>query len=64
MMTFTENLLVKYKEHTGIIRFISNQYITICVETHEHKVRDVCMLVYPEQWNDIQIVNDYEEPEK
>jgi hypothetical protein len=64
MMTFTENLLVKYKEHTGVIRFISNQYITICVETYEHKVRDVCMLVYPEQWNDIQIVNDYEEPEK
>lgn len=63
-MTFTENLLVKYKEHTGVIRFISNQYITICVETYEHKVRDVCMLVYPEQWNDIQIVNDYEEPEK
>jgi len=64
MMTFTEGLLVKYKDHTGIVRFISNQYITICVKTYDHKVRDVCMLVYPEQWKDIQIVNDYEESEK
>jgi hypothetical protein len=64
MMTFTENLLVRYKEHTGVIRFISNQYVTICVETYDHKVRDVCMLVYPDQWKDIQIVNDYEETEK
>lgn len=64
MMTFTEGLLVRYKEHTGVIRFISNQYVTICVETYDHKVRDVCMLVYPDQWKDIQIVNDYEETEK
>jgi hypothetical protein len=64
MMTFTEGLLVKYKEQTGVIRFISNQYVTICVATYEHKVRDVCMLVYPDQWKDIQIVNDYEETEK
>ena len=64
MMTFTEGLLVTYKNHTGVIRFISNQYVTICVETYEHKVRDVCMLVYPDQWKDIEIVNDYEETEK
>jgi hypothetical protein len=63
-MTFTEGLLVRYKERTGVIRFISNQYVTICVETYDHKVRDVCMLVYPDQWKDIQIVNDYEETEK
>ena len=64
MMTFTEGLLVKYKNHTGVVRFISNQYITICVETYDHKVRDVCMLVYPDKWGSIEIIGDYEEPEK
>lgn len=64
MMTFTEGLLVKYKEHIGVVRFISSKYITICVKTYEHKVRDVCMLVYPSEWKDIEIVGDYEETEK
>ena len=64
MMTFTEGLLVKYKAHIGVVRFISSKYITICVKTYEHKVRDVCMLVYPSEWKDIQIVGDYEETEK
>ena len=60
MMTFTEGLLVKYKNHTGVVRFISSKYITICVETYDHKVRDVCMLVYPDKWGSIEIIGDYE----
>lgn len=63
-MTFTEGLLVKYKEHTGVVRFISNQYITICVQTYDHKVRDVCLLVYANEWNNIELIEDYEETEK
>ena len=63
-MTFTEGLLVRYKSHIGVVKFISSQYITICIQTYDHKVRDVCLLVYSNDWNDIQIVNDYEETEK
>lgn len=63
-MTFVEGLLVRYKEHIGLVRFISSKYITICVQTHEQKVRDVCILVYPSEWKDIEIVEDYEETEK
>lgn len=63
-MTFTEGLLVKYKGQVGKVRFISNQYITICIKTYDHKVRDVCMLVYPSEWKNVEIVSDYEETEK
>lgn len=64
MMTFSEGLLVRYKTHIGKVRFISNQYITICIQTYDHKVRDVCLLVYPNEWKDIELVGDYEETEK
>jgi len=64
MMTFAEDLLVRYKSYVGKVRFISNQYITICVKTYDHKVRDVCILVYPSEWDSIEIVGDYEETEK
>lgn len=63
-MTFSEGLLVRYKNHIGKVRFISSQYITICVQTYDHKVRDVCLLVYPFEWDTIEIVEDYEEAEK
>ena len=63
-MTFTEGLLVRYKGHIGLVRFISSKYVTICVQTYEQKVRDVCMLVYPSEWKYIEIVEDYEETEK
>lgn len=64
MMTFSEGLLVRYKSYLGKVRFISNQYITICIQTYDHKVRDVCLLVYPNEWKDIELVGDYEETEK
>lgn len=64
MMTFSEGLLVRYKSYIGNVRFISNQYITICIQTYDHKVRDVCLLVYPNEWKDIELVGDYEETEK
>ncbi len=64
MTSFVEGLLVRYKDYTGVVRFVSHQYITICIKTYDHKVRDVCMLVYPSQWNDVQIMNDYETEEK
>lgn len=63
-MTFSEGLLVRYKSYIGNVRFISNQYITICIQTYDHKVRDVCLLVYPNEWKDIELVGDYEETEK
>jgi len=60
MITFAEGIQVKYKNHIGIIEFICDEYVTICVKTYENKFRTVCMLVYPNQWKDIEIVGDYE----
>jgi hypothetical protein len=55
--SFAEGLEVQYDKITGSIRFISTQYITICMRKFGDKARDVCVLVYPEQWKDIQLIN-------
>lgn len=60
MMTFARGIQVKYKNCTGVIEFVSDEYVTICIETYEDKFRSVCMLVYQNQWKDIEIVGDYE----
>lgn len=64
MISFTEGIQVKYKNYTGIVEFICNDYLTICTRTYDDSFRKVCMLVYPEEWKDIEIVEDYETEEK
>ena len=60
MTTFAKGTQVKYKDRTGFIEFICDQYVTICVETYDDKYRTVCMLVCPHEWKDIEIIGDYE----
>ena len=59
-MSFVKGMQVKYKNNTGLIEFICDQYVTICIETYDDKYRTVCMLAYPNEWKDIEIVGDYE----
>lgn len=60
MMTFAEGIQVKYKDYIGIIEFVCDDYVTICTRTYDDNFRKVCMLVYPEEWKNIEIVGDYE----
>ena len=60
MTTFAKGTQVKYKDRTGFIEFVCDEYVTVCIETYDDKFRSVCMLVYPDQWKDIEIVGDYE----
>ena len=57
MTSFYKGLDVKYKDHIGVVEFMCEQYITICVRRMDHKSKDVCFLVYPSQWKDIELIN-------
>ena len=55
--TFASGVVVRYKDLCGEIVFISEQYLTICVLKREaHMVSDVCMVVYKEDWEDIELL--------
>jgi hypothetical protein len=60
MSTFYSGLRVKYRDHVGVVHFVCEKYITICIQTFEHKSRDVCILVYSNQWNEIQLLKQSE----
>ena len=60
MTTFYSGLDVKYKDHVGVVNFVCEKYITICIKTFEHKSRDVCLLVYPQQWKEVQLLKESE----
>ena len=50
-------LEVEYRGFIGVIKFIDEIYLTICVKTKEGQMfGDVCMVVYPSQWEHIKLM--------
>jgi predicted membrane channel-forming protein YqfA (hemolysin III family) len=58
--SFSEGLSVRYKDHIGIIKFICNSYVTICINSGESKLRQVCILVYSSEWENIKLLKESE----
>jgi hypothetical protein len=50
-----EGLEVSYKDCRGHIRFMSENYLTICIHTNPDPMKDVCILVYQPDWKNIKI---------
>lgn len=60
-MVFAEGLIAQYKDHIGEIRFISENYLTLCINTFpDEKVRDVCILIYRDQYKHIKLIKESE----
>jgi len=51
-----EDTEVSYHQFTGIIRFVSKHYVTLCIRTFSDRSRDVCLLVYSNQWGELKQV--------
>ena len=55
--------IIEWKEHSGYINFISEQYLTLCIKTYDkpkqiaehsrHKQNFVCVLIFPHEWDNI-----------
>lgn len=57
MNSFSEGVTVKYKCHVGKVKFICNEYLTICIHANSNPLRDVCIVVYASDWNDVQLLS-------
>jgi hypothetical protein len=58
-MNFSEGIDVIYKNHMGKIRFICNEYLTLCVNHFpEEKQRDVCILIYRNEFDKIKLLKE------
>lgn len=55
-MRYKEGTEVSYLNEQGTIHFICEKYITICIHKKEHKSQNVCLLVYPDQYNEIVLI--------
>ena len=60
MITFYQGLEVKYKQHVGFIDFVCEKYVTICLKEFGEKSRNVCLLIYPEHWKEVELLKQSE----
>ncbi len=57
MSMLPEGTEVYYRGMYGHVRFACEQYMTICIrEFPTERVRDVCLIVYPQQYNELELV--------
>jgi hypothetical protein len=58
-ISFSEGLEVYYKEMHGVVRFVCDQYITVCVRKFpEDRRRDVCLVVYPQDYCKVELAKE------
>ena len=59
---FTIGQSVNYDGLAGVIKFISDEYVSVCIRKYESESMrgetSVCLCVYPERWKDIIILGN------
>ena len=50
---FAEGIEVYYRGMYGKVKFVCGKYITVCINKSIHKLKDVCLLVYPDQYGEV-----------
>lgn len=56
--SFYQGLTVKYKDYYGTVNFVSDEYITICINFGSKTMNDLCILVYEEDWKNIKLYKE------
>lgn len=57
-MTPVFGLKVQYKDHIGIIRFVDDEYVTLCINEFRDRSRDVCIIVYKEDFKNLRLLKE------
>ncbi len=55
---FAEGVVVQYKEWIGEIRFICDEYASVCTSVGVHRSSDVCLLVYKKDWEEMKLFKE------
>jgi hypothetical protein len=55
---FAEGVVVQYQNWVGEIRFICDEYVSVCTSVGEHRSADVCVLVYKKDWEEMKLFKE------
>ena len=47
---FSEGLEVYYHKQAGVVQFICDSYVGVCIAQGDSKIHNVCLVVYPQNY--------------
>jgi hypothetical protein len=53
-----EDSFYQYKNNIGVVKFVSKQYITLCISSAKSRINDVCLVIYKSDWKNLIPVDD------
>ena len=56
---FSTGIIVSYKTHVGEIRFVDENYLTVCISVNpDDRVRDVCLVIPKQNWDEVRLIKE------
>ena len=58
MNSFAVGVIVEYQNWVGEVRFVCDDYISVCTSVGNHRAADVCVIVYKRDWKNINLFKE------
>ena len=58
MNSFAVGVIVEYQNWVGEIRFICDDYISVCTSVGVHRAADICVIVYKKDWDNLNLFKE------
>ena len=56
--SFSEGIEAIYNNHSGYIKFVCDDYVTLCIHTNPNPMKDVCLVIYKNNWEKIKLLKE------
>ena len=55
MNSFVVGVIVEHKNFIGEVRFVCDDYMSVCTSVGVHRAADVCVIVYKKDWKNVNL---------
>lgn len=58
MNSFAVGVIVEHKNFIGEVRFVCDDYISVCTSVGVHRAADICVIVYKKDWGNVNLFKE------
>jgi hypothetical protein len=58
MNSFAVGVIVEHKNFIGEVRFVCDDYMSVCTSVGVHRAADICVIVYKKDWSNVNLFKE------
>jgi hypothetical protein len=51
-------VIVEHKNFIGEVRFVCDDYMSVCTSVGVHRAADICVIVYKKDWSNVNLFKE------